>query len=147
MRSQLTGDVGGHHRWSRNVRPDSRIAYWREAVCASVLNVTPEAPQQAFQAAIAGRSCGTLRPASFSSTGHDIVREARHADRGDDDQYLISVQKFGRCGMMQAGREFALEPDEIAVMNGARPFRVRFPTAVSRFLAVVPRPMLRERRG
>lgn len=129
--------------WSTDtVRPGERIAFWREAVCATVLNVTPERAQDGFRAAIAGRSFGPLRFASFSSAGHDIVREARHADRSDEDQYLISLQKSGRCSMAQGDCELWLDPGEIAIVHGGRPFRVRFPNPVSRFLAVVPRSAL-----
>jgi AraC family transcriptional regulator, positive regulator of tynA and feaB len=129
--------------WSTDsVRPDKRVAFWREAVCAAVLNVIPERAQDGFHAAIAGRSFGPLRFASFSSTGHDIVREARHVDRGDEDQYLISLQKSGRCSMAQGDCELWLDPGEIAIIDGGRPFRVRFPKPVSRFLAVVPRSTL-----
>jgi AraC family transcriptional activator of tynA and feaB len=129
--------------WSTDtVRPGKRVAFWREAVCATVLNVMPERVQDGFHAAIAGRSFGPLRFASFSSAGHDIVREARHVDRSDEDRYLISLQKSGRCGMAQGDCELWLDPGEIAIIDGDRPFRVRFPQPVSRFLAVVPRSTL-----
>jgi AraC family transcriptional regulator, positive regulator of tynA and feaB len=128
--------------WSTDtVRADKRIAFWREAVCATVLNVMPERAQDGFHAAIAGRSFGPLRFACFRSAGHDIVREARHVAHGED-QYLISLQKSGRCSMAQDDCEFWLDPGEIAIIDGGRPFRVRFPKPVSRFLAVVPRSTL-----
>jgi AraC family transcriptional activator of tynA and feaB len=126
--------------WSTDtVRPGERVAFWREAVCAAVLNVTPEQPQDDFRAAIAGHNFGALRFASVRSTGHDIVRDVRHVDRSGDDQYLISLQKSGRCGMAQGGRDVCLDPEEIGIIDGAQPFRISFPGPVSRFLAVVPR--------
>jgi AraC family transcriptional regulator, positive regulator of tynA and feaB len=135
--------VAATTHWSTDtVRPGKRVAFWREAVCATVLNVMPERAQDGFHASIAGRSFGPLRFASFSSAGHDIVREARHVDRSGEDHYLISLQKFGRCGMAQGDCELWLDPGEIAIVDGGRPFRVRFPKPVSRLLAVVPRPTL-----
>jgi AraC family transcriptional regulator, positive regulator of tynA and feaB len=129
--------------WSTDtVRTGKRVAFWREAVCATVLNVMPERAQDGFHAAIAGRSFGPLRFASFRSAGHDIVREARHVERSGEDQYLISLQKSGRCGMAQGDGELWLDPGDIAIMDGGRPFRVRFPKPVSRLLAVVPRSTL-----
>jgi AraC family transcriptional regulator, positive regulator of tynA and feaB len=130
-------------RWStETVRSGDRVAFWREAVCATVLNVTPERVEDDFHAAIAGHSFGALRFASFRSAGHDIVREARHVGRGSEDQYLISLQESGRCGMSQGGSELCLEPEDIGIVDGSRPFRVSFPKPVSRFLAVVPRATL-----
>jgi AraC-like DNA-binding protein len=126
--------------WSTDtVKPRETMAFWREAVCATVVNVTPEAPRERFRASISGRNFGPLRFASFSSTRHSIVRDARHADRAGEDHYLISLQRRGRSGMSQAGRELWLEQGEIGILDGTVPFRVTFPTAVSRVLAVVPR--------
>jgi AraC family transcriptional regulator, positive regulator of tynA and feaB len=125
--------------WSTNlVRPGKRVDFWREAVCAAVLNVVPEHADDNFHAAIAGRNFGPLRFASFSSASHDIVREPRAIDRAGEDQYLVSLQKSGRCGMAQEGCELWLDPGEIAIIDGSRPFRVSFPKPVSRFLAVMP---------
>lgn len=129
--------------WSTDtVKASDSIAFWREAVCATVLNVTPEAPRSDFRATIAGRQFGDLRFASFRSTAHTIVRDRHHLVTADDDRYLISIQQRGRSAMMQSGREFWLEPGEIGIIDGARPFQVAFPGAVSRILAVVPRETL-----
>lgn len=126
--------------WSTDtVKPCDGIAYWREAVCATVLNVAAEAPRESFRASIAGRSFGALRFAAFAASRHTILREARHVDRAGEDRYLISFQRRGRSVLSQDGREFWLYPGEIAVMDGTQPFRVMFPGAVSRILAVVPR--------
>ena len=73
------------------------------------------------------------------------MRDPVQARRGDDDHCLISFQRSGRSGMEQGGRSFWLEPAEIGVMDGARPFRVAFPAPVSRILAVVPRGRLETR--
>ena len=126
--------------WSTDtVKPDDGIAYWHEAVCATVLDVAVEAPRDRFRASIAGRNFGPLRFATFHASGHSILRDPRRADRAGEDRYLISLQRRGRSGLTQGGREFWLEPGEIAVMDGTQPFRVTFPGPVSRILAVVPR--------
>lgn len=129
--------------WSTDtVKPGEGVAYWREAVCATVLNVTTQVPRENFHASIAGRNFGDLRFAAFQSSRHSVVREARHVDRAGEDRYLISLQRRGRSGLSQDGREFWLNPGEIAVMDGTKPFRVTFPGEVSRILAVVPRRLL-----
>lgn len=126
--------------WSTDsVRPRDGLSFWREAVCEAVLNVAPEAPGSGFRASLSGQTFGRLRFASFSSTGHFIVREKAHVNRASDDHYLISLQQAGRSVLQQGDTVCRLAPGEIGIVDGTRPFRVTFPDPVSRFLAVVPR--------
>lgn len=132
--------------WSTDsVRPHDGLSFWREAVCEAVLNVAPQSPGEAFRASLSGQTFGPLRFASFSSTGHFIVREKSHVNRASDDHYLISLQQRGRSGLEQGDGPCWLEPGEIGIVDGTRPFRVSFPTAVSRLLAVVPRQRIETR--
>jgi AraC-like DNA-binding protein len=126
--------------WStETVKPGERFSYWREVVCQAVLNVATEAPQQRFQARLSGRKFGDLRFAAFASTGHDIVRSMRHTTCFPEDDYLISLQRGGRSLISQGDAAFTLEPGEIAIVDGQKPFHIAFPRPVSRLIAVVPR--------
>jgi AraC-like DNA-binding protein len=126
--------------WStEGVRSAERFSFWREVVCQTVLNVATESPPDRFQARIRGRSFGGLRFAAFDSTGHEIVRSPQHTSRFPDDHYLISLQQRGQSRIEQGGDAFALDPGEIALVDGQRPFRIGFPEAVSRVIAVIPR--------
>lgn len=132
--------------WSTDsVRPREGLSFWREAVCEAVLNVAPEAPRDEFHASLSGQAFGLLRFASFTSTGHFIVREKAHVNRASDDHYLISLQQRGRSGLEQGEMPCWLEPGEIGIVDGTRPFRVSFPGEVSRLLAVVPRQRIEAR--
>lgn len=132
--------------WSTDsVRPRDGLSFWREAVCEAVLNVAPEAPRDEFHASLSGQAFGPLRFASFTSTGHFIVREKAHVNRASDDHYLISLQQRGRSGLEQGEHPCWLEPGEIGIVDGTRPFRVSFPEEVSRLLAVVPRTRIEAR--
>ena len=124
------------------VKPRERFSFWREVVCQAVLNVATEAPPDRFWARISGRGFGELRFAAFDSSGHDIVRDKEHLASGPSDNYLISLQRKGRCRIAQGGDAFILDPGEIAIVDGQEPFRVSFPDPVSRILAVVPKKTL-----
>jgi AraC family transcriptional regulator, positive regulator of tynA and feaB len=124
------------------VKPDERFSFWREAVCQTILNVSTEARPQRFWARLSGRSVGGFRFAAFDSSGHEIVRSRQLLSSAPADNYLISLQRRGRCHIGQDDADLSLDPGEIAVVDGQRPFHVVFPQPVSRVLAVVPKAAL-----
>jgi hypothetical protein len=129
--------------WSTDaVKASERFSFWREVVCQTVLNVATEAPRERFQAHISGRSFAALRVAEFDSTSHEIVRSPQHTARFPEDNYLISLQRRGQSRITQDGDPFPLDPGEIAVVDGQKPFRIGFPAPVSRIIAVIPRKTL-----
>ncbi|MBZ6078223.1 helix-turn-helix domain-containing protein [Microvirga puerhi] len=132
--------------WSTDtVGTSEGFSYWHEAVCQAVLNVSTEAPCAGFRASISGHSLDGLRFACFAADAHEIVRSRSHIARSVDEHYLVSFQIHGRSQISQADEAFILEPGEIAILDGQRPFRVSFPTQVQRVLAVMPRTLLERR--
>lgn len=132
--------------WSTDtIQARERFSFWREVVCSAVLNVATESPPERFAARIAGRKFGALRFAAFASTSHDIVRSRQHVARAPEDYYLISLQRRGRSHISQGDEAYSLEPGEIAIVDGQRPFRIGFPDPVSRVIAVVPHAMIDRR--
>jgi AraC-like DNA-binding protein len=129
--------------WSTDiVKASEGFAFWHEAVCQAVLAVSTEAPSERFQARISGQTFGALRFAFFTSTRHEIIRSRTHIARSSEDNYLVSLQQSGQSQISQDDEAFPLDPGEIALLDGQRPFRVAFPAEVQRVLAVVPRKIL-----
>jgi AraC family transcriptional regulator, positive regulator of tynA and feaB len=129
--------------WSTDsVNVAERFSFWREVVCQTVLNVATEGPREQFRAHISGRTFANSRFAAFESTSHEIVRSAQHTARFPEDNYLISMQRRGQSEIQQGGDLFVLEPAEIAIVDGQKPFHIGFPEPVSRVLAVIPRKTL-----
>lgn len=127
------------------VEPRDRFSFWQDVVCQTILNVSTEARPDHFQARISGRTLGALRFAAFDSSSHKIVRSQAHLASSPADHYLISLQLRGRCEIAQDHEAFLLEPGEIAVVDGQKPFQVNFPNPISRVLAVIPKKALDER--
>ncbi|MGO4407969.1 helix-turn-helix domain-containing protein [Bosea sp. RAF48] len=125
---------------TEGLEPDSGFDYWRETVCRAVLGVSTEAPdpQEAFHGSLVGRSFGDVRIASFRSSRHDVVRTPRHVAQGDD-SVLVSLQECGECRLSQGDERLLLQPGEIGLVDGARPFRLSFSEEVRRVVAVLPR--------
>jgi len=132
--------------WSTDhVSGNERFAFWRETVCRTILNVSMEHRPEHFEAHIRSRQFGPLRFASFAAARHDVVRLKSDIARNADDHCLISLQRKGRALITQNDDTFALDPGEISIINGDRPFRVQFRHSVSRVLAVIPRKTLEAR--
>jgi AraC-like DNA-binding protein len=125
--------------WStETVDPRQQRAFWREAVCEAVLNVSTEFPEPGFRGRIACSEYGELRFAAFESSGHEILRRRSHIAQSDSAHFLVSLQRRGQCRITQAEQDCRLAPGDIGIVDGMRPFRVDFPEPVERLLAVIP---------
>jgi len=132
--------------WSTDsVKSGKAFSYWREVVREAVLNVSTEASCDGFRARISCRGFDSLRFVGFDSTSHSLVRTSEHLSRAPADNYLVSLQRRGQSCITQGNASLVLEPGEIAIVDGQRPFRIDFPQPVSRTIAVVPRNMLDSR--
>jgi AraC family transcriptional activator of tynA and feaB len=118
------------------------FSFWREVICNTALNVSTEAPSPQFRARISARTFGALRFASYATTSHEIVRSKEHVERATDDGYVISLQLTGHSRIVQGDEVSAVGPNEIVVVDGARPFRIGLPEPVRRIIAVMPRHLI-----
>ena len=133
--------------WSTtDVPAPHQFAYWREAVCEAVMNVsTEDAPHEHFSGNIACADYGGLRFATFTSTPHRIVRRALHIGRSSSAHFLVSLQRSGIGRLQQANQSCDLQAGDIGIVDGGRPFSVSFPQMVDRAVAVIPSAMLQNR--
>lgn len=123
-----------------------RFSYWRDAVCQTILHVDAERHgSEGFDAHISGFAGGAAKVARFVSKPHRIVRKRQHVLRSGEGGYLVSWQEAGSSKILQGETTLLLAPGEIGIVDVEQPFRVDFPTEVSRSLALVPRRMLEER--
>jgi AraC family transcriptional regulator, positive regulator of tynA and feaB len=136
-----------NRHWStRDVPARDQFTYWREAVCEAVLNVATENPaDDDFMGDIACAGYGDLRFAAFTSSPHQVVRRRSHIGRSSHAHYLISLQRSGISRMQQCCQVCEMQPGDIGIVDGERPFSVTFPRAVDRIVAVIPSGMLQSR--
>jgi AraC-like DNA-binding protein len=129
--------------WSTDsIRERERFSFWHEVVCKSVLHVSTESAPETFSARMTGRSFGKLRFASFDCTGHELVRTRQQVARMPEDYYVITLHLRGRSQFSQGDEAVALDPNEIAIVDGMRPFRISFVEPVRRATAVIPHAMI-----
>ena len=132
--------------WSTDsIRERERFSFWHEMVCKSVLNVSTNSVPERFSARITGRSFDKLRFAVFDCTGHELVRSRQQVARAPEDYYVITLHLRGRSRFSQGDEAIALEPNEIAIVDGQRPFQIAFMEPVKRASAVIPHAMIDQR--
>jgi AraC family transcriptional regulator, positive regulator of tynA and feaB len=132
--------------WSTDsIRERERFSFWHEMVCKSVLNVSADSVPERFSARITGRSFDKLRFAVFDCTGHELVRSRQQVARAPEDYYVITLHLRSRSRFSQGDETIALEPNEIAIVDGQRPFRIAFMESVKRASAVIPHAMIDQR--
>ena len=132
--------------WSTSaVAQRDQFAFWREAVCEAVLNVATEHPTEGFRGDITCSQYRDLRFASFAATPHEVIRLKPHIGRSREAHYLLSWQRSGTCRMFQSNAACELQPGDIGLVDGTRPFRAEFPQSVDRVIAVIPHSQLHSR--
>src|SRR6185437_8843772 len=129
--------------WSTDsIREAERFSFWREVVCKSMLHVSTESTPEQFSGRMSGRSFGKLRFASFDCTAHELVRTRQQVARMPEDYYVVTLHLQGRSQFSQGDEAIALETNEIAIVDGKRPFHIAFMEPVRRASAVIPHAMI-----
>jgi AraC-like DNA-binding protein len=132
--------------WSTaSARTHERFSYWCEAICRSMFNMSIEAASERFTARLATRSAGVLRFARSESSDYRMMRSRRDVDSAPADHWTIYLQMRGRTIFEQVGEAITLNPDDIAILDGRRPFRAEFSADGRRAVAKVPRQMIDQR--
>jgi AraC-like DNA-binding protein len=146
VEAQAVAAAASMNVWSTDAaRPRERYAYWREAICQRIFNISIEAAPQQFDARITARSSGPFRFATTESTGYQIVRSRKDIDSAPADHYSIYLQLNGHAHIDQGDESFKFRPHDIAVSDGTQPFRCALSDGGRRTIAVVPREMLDRR--
>jgi len=132
--------------WSTaSARAHERFAYWREAICHSMFNISIEAGPERFAARLTARRTGVLGFARTESSGYRIMRSRRDIDSAPSDHWTIYLQMHGRTRFEQNGEQITLDRDDIAILDGRLPFRADFSEAGRRAVVKVPHAMIDRR--
>jgi AraC-like DNA-binding protein len=132
--------------WStEQARANERFSYWREAICQSMFNISIEAASERFTARLSARNSGALGFARSESSDYRIMRSRRDVETAPADHWTIYLQMRGRTVFEQGGEVISLDPNDIAILDGRRPFRAGFSNDGRRAIAKLPRQMLDHR--
>jgi AraC family transcriptional activator of tynA and feaB len=130
--------------WStRDVEPRHCADYWRQVISEAVLGGSVNGmPGTGFVGSISARRLRDLAFASFDSSAHEIVRDRREIARDHGGAFLLSLQLGGTARLRQGDCEVVVQPGQMGLVDGAKPFVVSLSGAVRRMVAVLPRDLI-----
>jgi AraC-like DNA-binding protein len=110
-----------------------------------MFNISIEAASERFTARLTTRSSDALRFARSESSDYRMMRSRRDVESAPADHWTIYLQMDGRTIFEQDGDTITLHPNDIALLDGRRPFRAEFSAGGRRAIATLPRQMLDRR--
>ncbi len=133
--------------WSTDaIEERDRFSFWREAVCQSLFNLSPEASPGPFSGHMTARSSGQVRFVLSESTRYQFTRTQRDIASAPSDHYSIYLQLRGETVISQGDESFLFQPNDIGISDGRVPFSVALcDDRGRRAMAVVPRAIVDRR--
>jgi AraC-like DNA-binding protein len=114
--------------WSTGSVPRrEQFAYWREMICQTFLDLTPEsALRDGFRGKVTHRQLGTLDLGRIDSQAQRVRRTEADIDRSPRLGHYANLQVRGTCLTVQDGRATVQHPGDLAVVDTSRPFTFEF---------------------
>jgi AraC-like DNA-binding protein len=106
------------------------------------MNVGTEHPGDGFNGDLTCSQYGDMRFSAFTVSPHEVVRLKSHMGRSGHAHYLVSRQRSGVTRMSQNDDVCELQPGDVGLVDGTRPFRLEYLQPVDRVVAVIPHAQL-----
>jgi AraC-like DNA-binding protein len=128
------------------VRPADSTAYWVDALCDAYvqLDCDPMALDRPghFHGEIQQNSLSTVDVSVVEASPQRVARTRDLISRADEDVFIVSMQRHGRCQVIQDRREAELGPGDFVVYDSTRPDILHFPDGIHQFTLKIPRGQL-----
>jgi AraC-like DNA-binding protein len=123
-----------------------RLAYWRDAVCDTFVELECETTWPAhFFGSLTSKLAGTIQYSAVRSAPQHVARTRHKISRSGHDYFLLSLQTKGHGVLEQDGRRAVLQPGDFALYDTTRPYDLWFDAQFSQLVLRLPRSMLAER--
>ncbi|MBV6635963.1 MAG: helix-turn-helix domain-containing protein [Mameliella sp.] len=127
------------------VPPKESLSYWVEAVCRTYTSLDCEDRnrQAPFFGHIDAGMVGEVRLTHVRAAAQRVRRTQTSIAHCPEDKLLFSIQKAGRCNVVQDGRVAALTPGDFALYDTTRPYELIFDEDFSQYVVALPGSVLR----
>jgi AraC-like DNA-binding protein len=132
--------------WTTDTVPrNESLSYWVEAVCRTytALDCEERNRQAPFYGHIDAGMVGEIGVTQVRASAQKVRRTVRGIARHEEDKLLFSIQKRGRCTVVQDGRVAALTPGDFALYDTTRPYELVFDAEFSQYVVALPGHVLR----
>ncbi|QBF31476.1 helix-turn-helix domain-containing protein [Thalassococcus sp. S3] len=131
---------------TNDVPPGDRLAYWRESVCASYVQLgcevekTPE-----FRGVIEIAKHNVLSISRVSGQQHRVRRRNRDIRSATESYFLLSLQTSNVSSVSQFGKTAVLRPGDMALYASTAPYTLQLTDDFSQTVVQLPASKLLER--
>ena len=121
-----------------------RITFWNDVVCSTFTSETVDVSTDRFAGRMRRVDLGNVRMAIAESSEAAVTHSRAQASRAADAYFLLHLQLAGNSINQQPGRETALAPGDLTLIDSTRWYRVAFGSPTSILVVRIPRPLLRQ---
>lgn len=132
--------------WTTDKVPQREsLSYWIEAVCRTYTPLDCEKGplESPFYGRIDAGQVGQIRLTHVTAAAQKVRRTKASIARGTEEKLLFSIQKSGRCHVVQDGRVATLMLGDLALYDTTRPYDLIFDDDFSQYVVALPGSALR----
>lgn len=124
---------------------DVQLEFWREAVNDHFIRfdmkLNSDAPS--FAARFIQHTDGPITFSEVISDGHTVVRKVAGQMHGDDDYYLLLIQRAGISQIEQSGRSVLMKQDDVVLCHSCSPYSMNMPLPFHHEVLMIPGSVMR----
>ncbi|MEM9105424.1 MAG: helix-turn-helix domain-containing protein [Pseudomonadota bacterium] len=119
----------GRRVWTTDdVSESERFEYFCDAVCDAFMELSPSRSSSGgFRAVVESVRFASGGVNRVEGSTHSVERTRRQINRQDNSCFYLNVQLKSRCEIRQGDKQIALDPGQLALFDGARPFEIYHP--------------------
>lgn len=126
-----------------HVAPQDRIAYWRDVVCATYVQLECEiADTSDIRGAIEIKRLADVSVSEVSGTGGKVRRRARDIRRATEEFFLLSLQLEQTTTISQRGEITTLRPGDMAAYSSTEPYELSMASGFRQIVLQIPKASL-----
>lgn len=132
----------GRRVWTTDdVSEGESFEYFCDAVCEAFMELSPSRSSSGgFKAVVESVRFGGGAVNRVQGSTHSVRRTRRQINRQDDSCFYLNVQLNARCEIRQGDNQITLDPGQLALFDGARPFEIDHPDDCDMALASLQLP-------
>nr|WP_246157330.1 helix-turn-helix domain-containing protein [Sneathiella litorea] len=128
---------------TRSVTNRDRFAYWREAVCATYVQLGCEAVERRnFKGSITLERLPQISISFVSGTSHDVIRRKQDISRATDEFFLLSLQLKKKAYLSQRERIAELGPGDFALYSSTDHYKLTLTDSFEQLVLQMPKKQL-----